>query len=160
MTSRILLALDGSEPSMKAARYVAALLANRSDIYVTLFHVLATVPTALIEAGGLWILSDKSDHDRHRISWTEATKAVENEILEPARELFKQKGFRDQQLQIKCIPIETDVAHDILKECENGNYDTVVIGKRGLSRIRTFLTGSVTEKVVRHADGRAVWVIE
>jgi nucleotide-binding universal stress UspA family protein len=78
------------------------------------------------------------------------------------REILLQAGFRQDQIQTKCRTSvhEPDVAYEILLECQKGNYDTVVMGKRGKSRIQTFQTGSVTEKIFRHAQVKALWVIE
>ena len=164
MKPKILLALDGSEPSMKAAHYVANLLGNRTDVSVTLFHVLSPIPSSLLESSGYEIPSTlwEAEFKRRKASWEQSQQAFESELFEQVREVFKGAGFRDEQIQTKYVVrrSESDAAHEILKECEEGDYDTVVMGKRGLSRIRTFLTGRVTEKVVRHAKGRAVWVIE
>jgi Ala-tRNA(Pro) deacylase len=159
LTAKILLALDGSEPSMKAAQYVANIFGGKPDVEVTLFHALSAIPPSLVEAAGIWVLTNDSNHARHRISWTEAKKAAESDFFAPVYKLLKAAGFADEQLRSKCV-IESDPAHEILKESEAGGYDTIVLGKRGLSRLRTLMTGSVTEKVVRHAKGRAVWVIE
>lgn len=166
MRAKILLALDGSEPSMKAARYVANLLGNQPDVSVTLFYVLSPIPPSLLEHGGDESQTKPSEveveFERRRTSYVEAKQAVECKIFDPVREMFKQAGFREERIQTKCpVPIpESNVANEILKECKEGGYDTIVMGKRGQSRIRTFLTGSVTEKVVRHAKECAVWVIE
>lgn len=167
MRAKILLALDGSEPSMKAAQYVANLLGNQPDVFVTLFHVLSSIPPSLLEHGGDEASPTEAseaevEFERQRTSWIEAKQAVECQFFDSVRQMFKQVGFRDEQIQTKCsAPIpESDVAHEILQECQEGGYDTVVMGKRGQSRIRAFLTGSVTEKVVRHVKGCAVWVIE
>lgn len=163
MKTQILLALDGSEPSMNAARYVANLLKERHGVSVTLFHVFGPGSPSMLKGGGLWISVDvKNELDRRKVTLDMVEDAIESEIFQPAREIYLQAGFRDEQIQAKCaIPHdESDVAHEILKTCEEGNYDTIVMGKRGLSRVRTFLTGSVTEKVVRHGTGHAVWVIE
>jgi len=166
MKAKILLALDGSEPSMKAAHYVANLLGGQPDVSVTLFYVLSSIPPSLLEHGGDESQTTPSEaeveFERRRTSWVEAEQAVECKLFDPIREMFKQAGFSDEQIQTKCpAPTpESNIAHGILQECEDGGYDTVVMGKRGQSRIRTFLTGSVTEKVMRHAKGCAVWVIE
>lgn len=163
MKAKILLALDGSEPSMNATRYVANLFGNQPDVSVTLYHVFSPASPSPPHTGNLWIsVEAKSELQRRKVSWADAEKAIESQIFEPARVIFKRAGFRDEQIETKCCVQrnESDVAHEILEECETGGYDTVVMGKRGLSRIRVFLTGSVTEKVVRHAKGHAVWIIE
>ena len=108
-------------------------------------------------------LEAEADMHRRQTEWVnEHLAACEREILAPILQAFKQAGFRDSQLEAKCrAPLpETDVAHEILLECEERGHDTIVMGKRGRSRVRVFLTGSTTEKVVRYAKDRAVWVIE
>ena len=159
MKSKILLAIDGSGASIKAARYVASLLGSNHNVSVTLFHVLTTVPPDLLEAGTL----EGEEENKHREgAWEEAEHEIECKCLEPVIDILKQTGFREEQIQRKHFaPLPGfDVAHVILKECERGDYDTVVLGKRGTSRIGYFLIGGVTEKVVRHSKGMAVWIIE
>ena len=170
MKAKILLALDGSEPSMKAAQYVANLLGHqphsesqhcRTDVSATLFHVLFPIrPFVLGESDYeipalLWA----DEFERRGTCWEEAKDVVESKVFQKVRKMLMHAGFRGEQIQTK-FASGSDAAHEILNECEAGDYDTVVMGKRGLSRIQHFLTGSVTEKVVRHAKGRAVWIIE
>jgi nucleotide-binding universal stress UspA family protein len=158
MDSKILLSLDGSEPSMRAVRYVADLLNNRPDVLITLFHVLMPIPPSLLEGSTEY----EKELKRQRADWVKDEKAVENKLFTPAREILQQGGFRKDQIRTKCRTSvhEPDVAYEILLECQKGNYDTVVMGKRGKSRIQTFQTGSVTEKIFRHAKVKALWVIE
>ena len=49
---RILLAVDESENSRRVIQYVGSLWARRSDVVVTLFHVLKPMPRGLLEHGG------------------------------------------------------------------------------------------------------------
>lgn len=159
MKAKILLTLDGSDSSTRAARYVANLLGNQPDVSITLFHTLVPIPPSLLEAGSF---EAEAQLELQRTEWVKAEQAAECDIFDPVREMFKQAGFEGKQIQSKCqrLTAQSDVAHEILKECREGGYDTVVIGKRGRSRIAAFLTGSITEKVVRHAKGCAVWVID
>jgi len=52
------------------------------------------------------------------------------------------------------------IARDILKEAKEGQYDTIAIGRRGISATRAFLFGSVSSKVVQFAKNCTVWVVE
>jgi nucleotide-binding universal stress UspA family protein len=158
MGTKVLLALDGSESSMRAVRYVANLLGSRTDVLVTLFHVLLPTPPSLLEGG----VDYGTELKHQRAIWVKDEKTAENKLFAPVREIFQQAGFRQDQIQTQCRTSvnQMDVAYEILLECQKGDYDTVVMGKRGKSRIQTFLTGSVTEKVFRHAKVKAIWVIE
>lgn len=159
MKTNILLALDSSESSISAARYVGNLLGNNQNVSVTLFHVFRCVPPELLEAGSL---EDVEELHRKKQAWEESQHNIECTCFDPIIEILQQAGFREEQFHTKHFaPLPgCDVANAILEECESGDYDTLVMGKRGLSPIGYFLIGSVTEKVVRHAKGMAVWVVE
>jgi len=159
MKTKILLALDGSESSVNAARYVAGLLGSNQNVSVTLFHVLKSIPPGLLEVGSL---QEENELHRKKKEWEESEFKTEGKFIEPIIKMLKQAGFSEEQLDVKyTAPMPGfDVASAILEECENGNYDTLAMGKRGLSRIGYFLIRSVAEKVVRHAKGKAVWVVE
>ena len=49
---RILVAVDESESSSRAVKYVGSLLRETKDTAVTLFHVLKPMPRELLEHGG------------------------------------------------------------------------------------------------------------
>jgi nucleotide-binding universal stress UspA family protein len=60
----------------------------------------------------------------------------------------------------KFKPKDYDVADDILNEAETEGFDTIVMGRRGLGMAKALLLGSVTNKVVQKAKGRAVIIAE
>ena len=48
----------------------------------------------------------------------------------------------------------------IIEEMQGGQYDLVVLGRRGASPAAESFVGSVTEKVLREARGKTVWVVD
>jgi nucleotide-binding universal stress UspA family protein len=48
---------------------------------------------------------------------------------------------------------------DILQEADEGRYGTIVMGRRGLSKVRQFLLGRVTNKVLQRAEKFTVWLV-
>ena len=51
------------------------------------------------------------------------------------------------------------MAECILAEREKRDYDTIVVGRQGLSRKEEFLFGSISNKIVNHARDCTVWII-
>ena len=49
-----------------------------------------------------------------------------------------------------------DPAHAIERVAEQGRFDTIVVGSRGLNAAEQFLQGSVSEHVATHASATVV----
>jgi nucleotide-binding universal stress UspA family protein len=75
-------------------------------------------------------------------------------------DLLIAKGIGPEQIEKKSISDSTDVAESILEEVRDGNYQTLVLGRCGLSASKRFLMGSVTTKVVNNGSGIAICVVE
>jgi nucleotide-binding universal stress UspA family protein len=47
----------------------------------------------------------------------------------------------------------------IVEEARARNFSTIVVGRRGLSRVEEFFIGRVSNKIVHMARDKAVWVV-
>jgi nucleotide-binding universal stress UspA family protein len=59
--------------------------------------------------------------------------------------------LREAGLEAKLLLCEGDPAEEILRVAKDGGYDLIVVGHRGLSPVKAFLLGSVSNQVVSHA---------
>ena len=50
-------------------------------------------------------------------------------------------------------------AGEIIRTVKKGNYTTIVIGRRGRGKVKEFLLGSVSQKIISYFEDRAIWVI-
>jgi nucleotide-binding universal stress UspA family protein len=120
--SKILVAIDGSKSAEKALEY-AVQLAEKHRAEVTLLNV-----------GESKLFSFKS----------KVVREVGERILSEAAS--KVKGLKlKTQLEFGS-PAET-----IIEVAEKGNYDLIVVGSRGLSSVKRFLLGGVSDDVSHHA---------
>ena len=120
--SKILVAVDGSESAEKALEY-AVQLAEKHKAKVTLLSV-----------GESKLFGFKP----------EVVREVGERVLSDAA--AKVKGLKlKTQLEFG-NPAET-----IIEVAEKGNYDLAVVGNRGLSSVKRFLLGSVSDDVSHHA---------
>ena len=62
------------------------------------------------------------------------------------KEILRQAGV-EPLLLLK----EGDPAHKIVQAAEEGDFDLIVMGHRGLSPVKAFVLGSVSNRVVTHA---------
>ena len=128
--NRILVAYDGGEPARRALDTAVQLA--KPDAHVTVVSVVPVHP------------------GRVRIDpWDDALVHAQ-ELLE-AKEYLAKHGIVAEFLE----PVG-DPAKTIERIAEDGDFDTVVIGSRGLGVVSRFLQGSVSEHVATHARGTVV----
>ena len=163
LLSRILIAVDGSEHSSRALRYVGTLLRDARDVQVTLFHVLKPMPRELLEHGGS---EDPAEEIRlakalqqDQENWVHAESTMEYPILVHALELFGKTGFPLDRVTLK-FGHEDDVAHTILNEARTGGYGTIVVSRHGSNGMKRFFGGGITDQLLRDASGYTLWVVE
>ena len=160
---RILVAVDESENSNRAVKYVGSLLRETSDTAVTLFHVLKPMPRGLLEHGGSENpaaeaqLSEQLRRDQE--AWIRQEAERECPFLIKAFETLTQSGFDRSRVALR-IGHEDDIARNILEEARNGKHETIVVGRHGTSRAKRLFGGGVTDQLLRDAKGFAIWVVE
>ena len=128
---KILLPVDGSEHSMRSAKY-AAEIAKPAEAEVVLLTCYNTVPLG-IEGGALADVGE-----------TLAKGA--DKTLDPFRMALREMGvhFRDKV-------VEGDAAETISRSAERWGCDLIVMGSRGHSELEGLLLGSVTHRVLQTA---------
>ena len=85
----------------------------------------------------------------------EAMKMVSEESLDR----FKKAGLELDKVTTKIVTGATSRAKAIVEEAKDGGYGTIVVGRRGLSRVAEFFMGRVSNKVMQLAKEMAVWVV-
>lgn len=128
---RILVAYDGGEPARRALE-TAIELAKPFDAAITVVSVVPAYPRRVP-------VDPWDNSDVHA-----------KELLE-AREILAARGITAEFLEPFGDPAET-----IERIAEQGAFDTVVVGSRGLGPVSRFLQGSVSEHVATHADATVV----
>ena len=156
---KYLVAMDGSDEAMRAVDYVGTMLAG-SDCAVTLFHVLRSFEFLSLGFEGAFVPSPevlggeeeiKAEFQREK----EAIKTVCNE----AQDRLEKAGLKGDQINTKIVTGAASRAKAIVEEAKNEGYGTIVVGRRGLSRVEEFFMGRVSSKVIQLAKEMAVWVV-
>jgi nucleotide-binding universal stress UspA family protein len=135
----ILLCDDGSEAAARAVRDAGELLPGREALVLFVWQSVARNPMAAM-AGGLSVLPADVDE-------RSATAAAE--AAGQATERARQAGFDAQPLVAEATG---PVWQTILEAARERDAAIIVVGARGVSGVQKVLLGSVSEKVVRHAD--------
>jgi nucleotide-binding universal stress UspA family protein len=131
----ILVPVDGSENSVRAARF-AMELASAVDVGVRLFYVF---PAASVELVGMAGMS--------RADIEHAAQSSGQRVFDTIREALG--GGMIERVEQQTVL--GDPAEEIVAFTERVSSVLVVLGRRGLSRMQSLLLGSVSDKVIRHA---------
>ena len=137
---RILVAIDGSEHSMKAVD-AAADIATAVGAKLLLLAVVPSIATVAAELEPY----ARTEHLLNELPRLLA--AVQPPFLEPA-------AARARAKQVPEISLETaagDPATEILAAARDKGIDLIVVGSRGRGRLGGILLGSVSQKIVTHA---------
>ena len=156
MGQKILVAFDDSENAMRAVEFITK--SFTTDHRITLFSVIldtATIcdmdnpsltPYFMAQKGAFCSVEDQK-------------RTLVNEALQKAKELLIKAGFEEEHIVIKVETKKKGVARGIIDEAASG-YDAIVMGRRGLSGIKEFFLGSVSQKVLQSAEGVSVLLVD
>ena len=68
--------------------------------------------------------------------------------MNTAKSRLEKSGFKPNQLSAKIITGEESRAGAIIQEARQGGYGTIVTGRRGLSEVKEFSMGRVSNKLI------------
>ena len=141
-TGKILVALDASDEAIRVVDYVGSMVEG-SNWKVTLFHVIR----------GFEDLSTGAQAE-----FRQAEKAIAN-VFEQSIARLEKAGQKSDLITANTVTRVPSRAKAIVEEAKKGGYGTIVLGRRGLSRVEEFFMGRVSNKVMQLAKEMAVWVV-
>jgi nucleotide-binding universal stress UspA family protein len=156
MPQKVLVAMDESENSMKAVDFVAKTFA--AACRVALLSVLRPVDLLCeMDASALkgFLASHYPDYCREVDARKEAAL---KSALSAARQRLIDAGFGAENVTVLLKTMRTDVALEIIEASRDG-YDVIVLGRRGLSPVKGFFLGSVSQKVLNGANNIPVLIV-
>jgi len=91
---------------------------------------------------------------------TECEKEIMQSLFGQRIRSLEQTGGDASRIRTKIRTSGSSRAGSVLEEAEEGGYGTIVVGRRGQSRVEEFLMGRVSSKVLNLARDRAVLVVD
>ncbi|MFB5661782.1 universal stress protein [Alteribacillus sp. HJP-4] len=129
MYEKILLAADGSEHSLRSADHAIALAEREQAGHIDIIYIVD---------------GDKSKSDVLRYGDKDVIQSKRKEKLEPIEIKLKEKNI-SYEIHLK----HGEPGPTIVKFANDGEYDCVVLGSRGLNQLQTMVLGSVSHKVAK-----------
>lgn len=129
--NRILVAVDGSEGSLKALRKAVDITKrNNAKLYIT--H----------------ILDDSGSLPFNVEQYVKFAENTGRELLEKCQTYAKDNGLLEMALLLDTGSPRTMISKTIP---EREKIDVIIMGARGLNAVERFFIGSVSDYVIRHA---------
>jgi nucleotide-binding universal stress UspA family protein len=147
--NKTLVAIDETETSRRALRYLGEVSGATSRLEICLLHVYPEPPPYYLQEG------------RSLQDYRQDREQRAQRIFAAAAGLLAEYGISPAQISSICRMSTTQetISKVILKAQAAGGYGTVVVGKRGVSKAEEFLFGSISNAIVRNSSNFTVWVV-
>lgn len=156
---KVLVCLDGSEESMLTLAHLALVLDPSGSTEINLFHAVRSFHS--FRNFVREVFSSETDKDTMESIQSELDQAASKmqPSFDKAREILVSGGVDPARIHHKIARAVGNSAHAIMQEAEEGSYDTILVGRRGLSRVEEFTMGRISRRVIQLAKDKTVWVV-
>ena len=150
-SKKILLALDGSRRSMRAVKFVGAVV-DPDTCEMMLCHVVR--PLSIRYAS-----TKERFASKHEKEWIAANQRKIVPVFIEAKKQLMHAGISAENLSTEILTDESSRAAAIVKAAAAGGYDTIAMGRRGYTSVKAFKSGRVCRKILHFAFRPALWIV-
>lgn len=155
MEKNILLAVDGSQHSRNALRYVVQMAPVIRNLKYSLIHVRPSVAPFLKEEAQRNFQAEIALNKLMKKNMEQSRK-----MLDQCKALMMDLGVSEDCIEIHSRSRNIGLAKDIIEFAQEKQYDAIIVGRRGLSRLQEVLMGSLTAKLVDHSRVIPLWIVD
>ena len=150
ISTRIIIAVDGSENSLRAVDHVINMAGAHPDLRVTLFHVLPHLRH---------FYSDEFERKNPHLQQVLMQKdnLHMDDFYAKAYRKLEAAGLKKDHINVETNAQSFDIATAIFSELTTGRYGTVVVGRRG--ERDAFFTGGIAMRLVQKVTNQVLWVV-
>lgn len=138
---KILVPLNGSKHSVRALK-MAVQIAKKFDGKIALIHVYSAVRLVPMTPSRISVMAPTGV-----AILVEGVREAGASVLADGEERVKAEG-----VQVETLLREGHTVQEILKTAREGEFDLIVMGSRGLSKMKEMFLRSVSDGVIRNAS--------
>jgi nucleotide-binding universal stress UspA family protein len=150
-SKKILLALDGSRGSMRAVKFVGAVV-DPGNCELMLCHVIRPLSIQYLSTKERFV-------SKHEKEWIDMSQRKIVPVFVEAKKQLMLAGVSAENLSSEILTYESSRAAAIVKAAGSGGYDTIAMGRRGFTSVEAFRTGRVCRKILHFAFRPALWIV-
>jgi len=153
MEKSILVAVDGSPYSSNSLDYLHTIFGTGTAPEI---HLISVVPAG--SGGQEWMYD--VDPLREESALTQKRKRIAHRYLDDAKNRLIRKGYPKDKIHYRTQTSSSGVAPCLHREAEKGNYDAILIGRRGIGALGGMLFGSTSLELITKCQKIPVWIID
>jgi nucleotide-binding universal stress UspA family protein len=151
MNKHLLVTVSEDYSAMHGLRFVGHFLHDKQDIKITLFLTAPSPsPTNFEPAANA---NPEAEERQFRLR-----EQRSQSIIAKAQEILTRFGFSPDQIDSKLVFSRRSKVTDIAQEAQQGLYDAVVLGRRGVSWLEEALGESVTRGLLEETLSFPFWI--
>lgn len=146
---KILVTVDDSIVSERVLNYVGEVVSCAADkVQILLLHVYPDPPPFYYTEG-------------HNLTeYKEAKDQAARKIFDNAERILEKHHIAGKHITSSSVMTQGKTYSEVIIETRRqGEFGTVVLGRRGISKAEEFLFGSVSSAVIRESHDFTVWVV-
>ena len=151
-SNNILVAVDGSESSLRALDHVSFMVSDNENTHLSLFHVKPGGGGNFGQAA----FDEGASEELKRIISRGNERSV-HEFHARGIQILKNAGIGEDRYEIQMIEKVRNVGKAVIEKAEKENFGTIVVGRSGASK--SFFMGSVSRHIINNTANRALWVV-
>ncbi|MBL0712178.1 MAG: universal stress protein [Desulfosarcina sp.] len=149
---KVLIALDASEGAMRAVDHVVSTRCGHGSRQIYLVHVVRTrsaMPAPIFAQLPL---------DEVELLLAEASQAIQP-VFQSATQRLEAAGFERDRIHTEVMTGVESRSTALIQFARQNEIGSMVMGRRGLSRVKDFIMGRVGHKIVNTVRNRAVLLV-
>lgn len=148
---KILVAIDGSQDSLRAVDHVSFMVSENNDCKITLVHVTNT-------ARNYCEIDLDEDLDPEFVQIIEKKdRACLDKFYPLAMKKFEEMGISKDRIEIQTLAGSRRIGSTVVEFAKENQFATLVIGRRGINK--SFFMGSVSRQIIARVSDTALWVV-
>ena len=145
---KFLIAINDTVTSDNALNYAAEILGSLVATEICLLHIYPEPPPDYYRSG-------KSLDD-----YKQDKEGAATGFIQRVRDILQTAGIEEQSIiSMFRMADHATISQTILDTQTEGEYGTVIVGKRGVSKAEEFLFGSISSALIHNSKDCAVWVV-
>lgn len=153
MERKILVAIDGSVYSSNSLDYIIRLFKNDTGVSI---HLLAIVSSAGNDQNWMY----EVDPLRGQFPATDKKTRIAFKYLKDAKERLLRNGFSEERISFQTQSNKANIAATIHHAAVQGQYDALLVGRRGMGKVGEMFFGSVSSSLLDTCHEIPLWIID